>query len=293
VGLLHQAAVTASGYPTQSVAATVLSADFAVVEEWGFSDRDTNQSRSLDIFGFRSVGRTGPVQPGLILLVECKRSTMPLIFFKSATQRDLSWFPAIVGGVSDSVFVTSSGSGGMYRPFSEVLGLHETPFVTHVPGCTGVAKAVRKGKELDLTGAEAFNSTVQPLCSAIDHAFAFYRLPTAQEVVYPKIALPVCVLDAPMLVAVDRASDEPLELTPWIRLFRQVARRSGERPETVHYGVDFVHLHFLGEFVKSAISLAEIFADRSVERHYLFARGLASAPDFRHFAWMDIRESNQ
>jgi len=287
---LIEAALTASGYPTQSVAASILSSDFSVVEEWGFTDKDTGDSRSLDIFAFHAFEGSA-VKPGLFLLVECKRSTSPLIFFKAATQRDVTHFPLIVGGVSPAAFITSP-SGSMYRPLSEILGLHRLPFSNVVPACTGVAKAVRKGKELDLTGTEMFNATVRPLCGALDYGLAFYKLPTAQEVVYPRVALAVAVVDAPMLLADYPTPDESLELTPWIRIFRQVARRSnsGDRPETLHYCVDFVHLHFLSEFMKAAIIFAETFADRSAQRPYLFTKAAASAPTLGQFSWTDIKE---
>ena len=73
--------------------------DFAVTEEWGFVDRETGIYRTLDVFGYKNlVGKAkagSRVEPGLVLLIECKRSELPYVFFKSPTQRRVNDFPAV------------------------------------------------------------------------------------------------------------------------------------------------------------------------------------------------------
>jgi hypothetical protein len=85
-------AVEASGYPIQTIVATTLrGAGFEVAEEWVFADSDSGQVRALDLFASRSlfdIRSEGDrrVRPELVLLIECKRSTMPYVFFESETR---------------------------------------------------------------------------------------------------------------------------------------------------------------------------------------------------------------
>jgi hypothetical protein len=47
--------VRLSGYPLQAVVASELQKEFVVTEEWGYPDRNTQQHRSLDVFGYRAI----------------------------------------------------------------------------------------------------------------------------------------------------------------------------------------------------------------------------------------------
>jgi hypothetical protein len=73
-----------SGYPLQAVVAEkLMDAGFKVVEEWGFIDKDTKEQRSLDILAFKKLRNDkDTVIPSLTLLIECKRTIHPFVFFK-------------------------------------------------------------------------------------------------------------------------------------------------------------------------------------------------------------------
>jgi hypothetical protein len=74
-------AIDTSGYPLQGLVAAKLSKHFKVSEEWGYLDRDTQDHRTLDLHAFRNFDAEpgATVQPGLVLLVECKRSVHPFV----------------------------------------------------------------------------------------------------------------------------------------------------------------------------------------------------------------------
>jgi hypothetical protein len=87
--------IVTSGYPLQGVVASKLTKSFNVVDEWGFMDGD--QSRSLDIFAHRKLNGFARLKPSVTLLVECKRSFQPVIFFKNVVDRKITSFPTING----------------------------------------------------------------------------------------------------------------------------------------------------------------------------------------------------
>src|SRR5687768_10945920 len=92
-------AIETSGYPLQGIVAEkLIDAGFEVAEEWGFIDRDTNEHRSLDISASRKWGdNKDPVVPSLSLLIECKRSTHPYVFFKKVSEVPAHVFPLVSG----------------------------------------------------------------------------------------------------------------------------------------------------------------------------------------------------
>lgn len=92
-----------SGYPLQAAVAKAMQEHFNVTEEWGYPDRNTQEHRSLDVYGFKILpeqSRNGrPVRTYVVLLVECKQSVLPYFFFQSVTYEDrpIPMFPTIAG----------------------------------------------------------------------------------------------------------------------------------------------------------------------------------------------------
>src|ERR1700722_15919269 len=65
-----------SGYPLQSVVAQrLVRHQFKVTEEWGYSDRDSGEPRSLDVLASldQRVDLRTEVVPGLVMMIECKK----------------------------------------------------------------------------------------------------------------------------------------------------------------------------------------------------------------------------
>ena len=79
-------AVEMSGYPLQGIVAEkLLLGGFTITEEWGFIDSETQEHRSLDLRAFQFTGNPSSgsgVIPQLTLLIECKRTGHPYVFFR-------------------------------------------------------------------------------------------------------------------------------------------------------------------------------------------------------------------
>ena len=87
-------AIEKSGYPLQGVVAEKLkAAGFDISEEWGFLDKETNAHRSLDLIAWRKLADDkDPIDPRLELLIECKRSVHPYVFFRKVSDHTHSIF---------------------------------------------------------------------------------------------------------------------------------------------------------------------------------------------------------
>jgi hypothetical protein len=118
-----EAAVRASGYPLQRVVAEQLLGVFKVTEEWGYVDRETNIRRALDVFAFRRLRETPRLWLDLALLVECKRSDLPFVFFAAAAPQVPHEFPVVAGLRGRAPEIHVAGVGSTSAPASQFLGL--------------------------------------------------------------------------------------------------------------------------------------------------------------------------
>ena len=162
-------AIEQSGYPLQGEVAYKLKNHFHLIEEWGYFDKSVDMHRSLDIFEHRQSynDNQNAVRPSCSVLVECKRSKYPYVFFSRSTEQIIDGFPAVahVGPVD------ISDRSGTSRSFfvSRVLGVDEDAFVSGAQMCNTFARGIRKGRDIELSGTDPFNSIILPLARAVDH----------------------------------------------------------------------------------------------------------------------------
>lgn len=135
-------AIGESGYPLQLRVAAILATRFRVTEEWSYIDRVTGGLRALDLSATLELGGECPV-PSLRLLVECKASRLPYVFFPVVANPSLAQFPQI-HGVPGKVVNLSAGFSARRYPVPYVLGLSGERFVSNGPPlCATFSKIVR------------------------------------------------------------------------------------------------------------------------------------------------------
>src|SRR5262249_25498787 len=150
-------------------------------------DRDTGKLRAIDLIAMRrfSVDSEGAI-PNLALVVECKRSDLPYVFFRTATSVSPPAFPAVYGLSSDRIALKSGELA--QRVFGcDFVGLDDLPFITPGPPIASTfARVERKGKDkseevdrkgndkVNLSGSDPFNGIVMPLVGAMEQAAAFF-----------------------------------------------------------------------------------------------------------------------
>ena len=143
-------AITSSGYPLQSVVATKLRKHFGVQEEWSFVDHDERVLRSIDMIAERRMWDSENqkrIRPTLNLIVECKRSELPYVFFLSGVRVWTPRFPAFAGLAHDGIIVTTDDdpSTSAYDVV-QALSLEGHAFLTSdVTFCTTFSRCERQG----------------------------------------------------------------------------------------------------------------------------------------------------
>lgn len=264
-------AIKLSGYPLQGVVASKLLREFNVTEEWGYLDDQTNDHRSLDIYAFKRLKSddNARISPGLILLIECKRSRHPFVFFKRVVERPAPSFPTIDGLPNRQVWLHNLGGQRMLQISpARALGLDKLPFVTSGPPvCAAFSKAAVKGNRVELSGSDGFNTIVLPLVKALRHTVSSHRRPETKDVLFPMLLLCVSVIDAPMLLIEEPESAGDPVLAPWMRIVRHESYKEVGGTQSRFYALDAVHVGFFDDYVeKHVLPFASEFATRAIER---------------------------
>jgi len=274
-------AVDTSGYPLQihvteifrSKRSSSQNEPFQISEEWCFVDRDTNNLRNIDLLVTTRLHGWEPqprVRPQLTVLVECKQSQLPYIFFETQNKVRLVDFPVIAGLHRDKITITTDDDRSSWRyTVIHALDLDDDHFQSDPPFCYNLSKCVRKGQgALELSGTDAYNSVVLPLVKALQH---FKQVRTPPNTAYyfdAHLAVILAVLDAPMVGVTIDSGRAILTASPWMRVLRHEHFDSRERVESEKLWVlDVVHKDFLADYINvHLLPFAERFAER-VLRH--------------------------
>lgn len=290
-------AVQKSGYPLQTVIANALSAErFWVQEEWGYIDEQSGDLRALDIWASKRLyelsrgGEQPLVRPTLDLLIECKQSNLPYVFFNSATRPILSHFPYFAGLAQYEIRVSTDDSQSSWTfSMMRALDLQAHPFVRDdVELCTLIARCARKGKTIELTGTDAYQNIVLPLVKALRYFEKQQKPPKTARYFDCHVPLAIAVIDAPMISTRSQDALCSLRLTPWVRVIRNEAVESEDRSERIQtLAVDVVHRSFFRTYLREHVmSFATEFSQRALRHHEEVAtgRGFAAGLQTNHMS---------
>jgi hypothetical protein len=265
-------AVQRSGYPLQTLVARSLGRAFHVREEWSFIDSDTEDLRTLDIlaerpfFDFKVPSR---VRPMLDLLIECKQSDLPYVFFLALNRVSMPKFPALAGLFGDTITATTDDDPSTYTcAIQHALGLNKDTFIKEGPRhCTSLSKCMRKGKDLEISGAETFNGIVLPLVKAVQHLQNQEAPPSTAYYHDMHIALAVAVIDAPMIAVNVTHSGQELTYEPWLRVVRNQAIPAEHWIDrSRYYAIDVVHKEFFETYISDhVVPFAERVSKKALE----------------------------
>jgi hypothetical protein len=276
-----QEAITRSGYPLQTQVAEKLSGEFHVREEWSYLDRDSSGLRTLDVLASRvlyDIDAPQPrARPELSLLIECKRSELPFVFFATRRRPWLQNFPMIAGLRANSLHLFTDDNLSTWNlPILRALGLDTHSFLTDVPISSTFSKCVRRsGGGVELSGEESYNSVVLPLIKAAAH-FEQAEAPRPNFYYFDAhITVPIAVLDAPMVLVETSNAQPKSRLVPWVRVARHEYDGDTEdwRKDRL-WAIDVVHIDYLETYVAKHVQpFAEAFGRLAVAHHEELATG--------------------
>jgi hypothetical protein len=308
-----EAAVAASGFPLQTrVAKTMRSAFplqtdwlFHVQEEWSYIDEESDILRALDLrvesdlYPLSEVNDR-PVRPGVSILIECKQSELPFVFFATESWSGLPMFPLYGGLRRQNIHVITDDDLSTWNlRVPEALGLREDPFVRSAPryGTSLIRCSWKKGGALELSGPDAYQGIVLPLLKAARYLKRSMR--TKGQPFYHDLhaIIPLAVIDGPMMIATEASADQQeLEFVPWVRLIRHEPQRSARFPHPVDLvlALDVVSYDFLAEYVqKHLVPFAMTFGDRAKKHAEVLSSGQGYIEGMGADSWQNIEDRLQ
>jgi hypothetical protein len=280
-------AIESSGYPFQSVAIdTILKAMSQyrskswTQEEWAYIDKDTGDVRTLD--GLISVtldSRKAQTEAGyptdpraqlrkhFDILVECKQSELPFIFFIRNSR--LGEVPRLAGLPYDQIKIrdTPDQVGAVVMSVYDILQVSDLPFVSEdgIPAVS-MTRVHRKGSKFDVSGEESFRSLALPLLKATDHYLEITK-PKRRPAIYSdlRMVFPVAVLNAPMVGVFMENGTPEMIMAPFFRVFR-AQPDDPNTPEHLQFNelsyFDVVHIGFLEDYIHLIIDSVHQWAHR-------------------------------
>jgi hypothetical protein len=294
-------AVLRSGYPVQTTVASALGSacsgreeGFRIQEEWCFVDSDTKELRNLDLRADLTLHGWAPqprVRPNLTLLIECKRSDLPYVFFESVGHSGWINCPPVAGLRSAELVITSDDDPSSWTfDVCYSLDLQQHPFCRPLSVCRTFSKCVRKGNELEMSGSDPYNSLVLPLTKSLSHAISS-RVPVETAWYFDAdLVNAVAVLDAPMLVANQENGNSTMKACPWVRLLRHEYRVGADRTHrNEQWAIDVVHKDYFVDYLNNNLMpFSALFAERVLRHPEELATGRAFASGMGADSWRGI-----
>ena len=169
-----KAAIEGSGHPLQASVASVLRDRLSklalarwahVEEERTYEDPESGTVRAADalaeaaLWEFGRRGENPRIRPTLNLIVECKQSELPYVFF-TRQEAGVGDFAVTSGFPHNTITLTTNDDPSTYTfDIRTLLGVRRDAFTKACPIAVSMSKVRRKGgKNLEVSGEDAFNA---------------------------------------------------------------------------------------------------------------------------------------
>jgi hypothetical protein len=152
--------------------------------------------------------------------------------------------------------------------------LYNLPFLSEPTVCASFSQATLNGKKVVLSGEEPFKNIVLPLVKALQYKISIDQSLTRFVIPHPTLVLCACVVDAPMLlVEAPKKATDPI-LSPWVRVMRFQAKPDPTRGTHEYFGIDFVHIDAVEQYISSSLGpFATEFSRRATRLEEVWKNG--------------------
>lgn len=294
-------AIKSSGYPLQLIVVHALRDKFSLQEEWSYVDSETHSVRTIDIVASKELFKWQEpqprIRPTLNLVIECKQSELPYVFFLTEGYPWIPDFPVIAGLGSSEIVITSDDdpSSWSYSPI-QVLELEKHTFLSQAaPCCITLSKCVRKGSNLELSGSDPYHSLVFPIIKAVNHFHTVNQPPPTASYFDCEVVVGLAVLDAPMVGVRVTESGTNTTLVPWVRIIRHQPCEGEHKYDRSHtFGIDVVHRAYLQEYLENhLLPFADEFATAVLKHQHVLADSRGFISGMGKNDWTDIESRLQ
>jgi len=292
-------AIIKSGYPLQTIISDILRKDFYTQEEWSFIDPKTKEIRAIDIHAEKHLyefdSKNQPrVRPSLNMIIECKQSELPYVFFLSPHTVQTTNYPMFSGLFDKSISINTDDDNSTYNTaIIDCLGQREHRFLVNaVPSCMTFSKCVRKGKDIVLSGTDAYQNLIMPLVKSLQHLDNIERPPKTAYYFDGHITVGIGVVDGPMIGIKINGDKHETELLPWVRVSRHESYENEDWTKRQKiFSIDIVHKDFFETYLNdNLLPFAKSLSEKMLKHHQVLAEGKGFAKGMGKQGWGKIEE---
>lgn len=291
-------AIAKSGYPLQAIIGNRLRENFHCWEEWSYIDRDTKELRTIDLmasqaqYDFR--GEQPRVRPELNLLIECKQSELPYIFFLTPDRPWHPTYPQISGLFQKNINIKTNDDRSRWSlPIGSVLSMDSHDFLKNpLYRCMSFSKCVRSSKDVVLSGTDAYQHLMLPLVKSMQFFDEAEAPPKTAAYFDCHLTFGIGVVDAPMVGVTVGDESHQSELIPWVRVFRQESLESEIAHERSRlYAIDIVHKDFFSTFLSDYLKpFVTKFSESILKHPNTLASGKGFIKGMGKDSWSNLEE---
>jgi hypothetical protein len=292
-------AIKKSGYPLQTIIANKLRKSFYCQEEWSYIDNKTNENRNIDImaqmdlYDFpKDYTKQPRIRPILNLLIECKQSELPYVFFLTPEVIRTFHYPNICGLRDKNLTIYTDDDPSTWSfPIIDAFDLSEDPYlIESVPNSMTFSKCVRQGKDLILSGNESYLSLTLPLLRSLQYFEKSENPIRSARYLDCHLTFGIGVIDSPMIGVAINEKSHLTKLIPWVRVFKYESfDTESSNDKSKLFAIDIVHKDYFDTFIKKKLlPFAGKFSTLILKHNDLILKGKAFAKGMEENSWTDI-----
>ena len=275
-------AIQKSGYPLQTIIADMIRKEFRTQEEWSFIDSKSQEIRSIDIHAEKPLyefnGQKQPrARPILSLNIECKQSELPYVFFLSSQTIQTENYPLFAGLFRKNIIIKTDDDSSIWDwPIINCVGLEQHKFlIQSAPSCMTFSKCVRKGKDVELSGTDAYQNLVMPLVKSLQHFDNLTKPPKTAFYCDCHIAFGIGLIQGPMVGVKVYGTKHKTELIPWVRVSRHESYENKDWTKRQRiYSIDIVHKDYFRIYLyNNLLPFAKSLAEKILKHQIVIAEG--------------------
>jgi hypothetical protein len=292
-------AILKSGYPLQTIIADKLRKEFYTQEEWSFIDSKTKEIRAIDIHAekhlYELTNKSQPrVRPSLNLVIECKQSEMPYVFFLSPQPIQTTNYPLFSGLFHKDISINTDDDNSTWNvPLISCLGHTQHDFLFNTsPSCMTFSRCVRNGKDIALSGKDAYQHLVMPLVKSLQHLDNVEQPPKTAIFFDCHITVGIGVVDAPMIGVKVSGDKHETELLPWVRVSRHESYENDDWTERQKvFSIDIVHKDFFEIYLNNnLLPFARSLSEKILKHQAIVAEGKGFVKGMGKDSWHNIED---
>lgn len=281
-------AIEKSGFPLQIYVSNKIHPLFKkVYDEWSYFDDDKSIPRAIDIlaekelFKIKDIKKQPKIRPILDVIIECKKSDNPYIFFLSSQKFRMPYFPIAAGTPYDDIEISfkEKGLGGNIVEVLASLGMYTLPFHKLPRFCNSFTHSYKKGKQVRFSDEESYHSLMLPLLKATRYFQKIQKPKSTAKYFDCHLIIGLAVIDAPMIGVEVLKKTNKIKPIPWVRVLRHESSDKQIGPlkgKSSLFAVDVIHKDFLESYLKNHLfPYAEKFSKKINLHQQILLNGTA------------------